>query len=82
MSDLEHRPLPEGYKKVKVPLVGQNGNSFAIMGRISQAIRRSGQSQDFIDAYIEESQAGDWDALLRVAMKWSDEPDDGDFEED
>jgi hypothetical protein len=60
------------YPDVRVPMVGQNGNAYAIMGRVSAALRDAGVPEKEIDAYIEESQAGDYDNLLRTAMRWVD----------
>lgn len=62
MSDIKH---PE----VTVELSGQDGNAFAIMGAVAQAMRRAGIDKSAIDAYREESMSGDYDNLLRVAMQ-------------
>ena len=58
------------YPKVKVELVGQDGNAFAIMGRVGGALKKAGVQKAEIDAYYAESTAGDYDHLLRTAMKW------------
>lgn len=58
------------YPKVKVELVGQDGNAFAIMGRVGGALKKAGVPKAEIDAYYAESTAGDYDHLLRTAMKW------------
>ena len=56
--------------KPTVKLTGEDGNAFAIMGTVSRALRKAGLPKERIDKYIEESTAGDYDNLLRVAMKW------------
>jgi hypothetical protein len=55
---------------VDVQLVGRDGNAFAIMGAVSKALRRAGATAEEIAKYREESTSGDYDNLLRVAMKW------------
>jgi len=60
------------YPKIKVELVGQDGNAFSIMGRVSKAMRRAGVEKDVIDQYTKESMSGDYDHLLQVAMSYVD----------
>ena len=56
------------FPQVKVAMVGEDGNAFAIMGRVTQAMRRAGISTDDITAYRNEAMGGDYDHLLRVTM--------------
>ena len=58
------------YPDVEVQLVGEDGNAFAIMGRVASALKRAGVSQEEIDEYYAESTAGDYDHLLQTAVKW------------
>jgi len=58
------------YPEVRVQLVGNDGNAFAIMGAVSSALRRAGVNREEIDQYKKESMSGDYDNLLRTAMKW------------
>ena len=58
------------YPDVEVTLTGQDGNAFAIMGSVTRALRRHGVSNEEINEYSEESMSGDYDNLLRTAMKW------------
>lgn len=58
------------YPEIEVQLVGEDGNAVAIMGRVSNAMRKAGVSQEEINAYLDESMAGDYDNLLRTAVKW------------
>jgi hypothetical protein len=58
------------YPEIEVSLVGQDGNAFAIMGEISKALREAGVSKDEINEYTSESMSGDYDNLLRTAMRW------------
>ena len=65
MSDIK-------YPKIKVALVGQDGNAFAIMGAVSKALRRGGVSTEEISEFTSESMSGDYNHLLQTAMKWVD----------
>jgi hypothetical protein len=58
------------YPEIEVQLVGEDGNAFAIMGRVANALKRAGVSQAEIDEYYAESTSGDYDNLLRTAVKW------------
>ena len=59
-------------EKPKVKLVGEDGNAFAIMGRVSKALKKAGADKEYIDQYMEESMSGDYDNLLCVAMSYVD----------
>lgn len=58
--------------KPRVRLVGRDGNAFAIMGRVKQALQKEGADQEYIDKFIEECVAGDYDNLLRTVMEYAD----------
>ncbi|HBG99559.1 MAG TPA: hypothetical protein DDY29_12840 [Rhodobacteraceae bacterium] len=55
---------------VVVTLTGQDGNSFAVLGRCREAARVAGLSEDEIAAFMDEAMAGDYDQLLQTAMRW------------
>lgn len=55
---------------VTVKLVGEDGNAFYILGAVSQALKRSGVSQDEIDQYVSDATQGDYDALLRTTLDY------------
>ena len=57
---------------VKVKLLGEDGNAFYILGKVSKALREAGYSEGFIGAYQQEAKAGDYDHLLMVAMQYVD----------
>ena len=57
------------FPDVIVELVGQDGNAFAILGRVAAAMRRAGLSKDVIDDYTEQATSGDYDNLLTVTMQ-------------
>jgi hypothetical protein len=58
------------YPNIHVQLTGEDGNAYAIMGAVAKALRNEGVPKAEIDKYHEESMAGDYDNLLRVAMAW------------
>lgn len=58
------------YPEIEVELVGHDGNAFAIMARVQRALERNGVPDDEVSKYLEESMSGDYDNLLRTAMKW------------
>lgn len=60
------------YPKIKVKLVGNDGNAFAIMGAVKNALRKNGVSKEEIDQYLAESMSGDYNNLLATACKWVD----------
>ena len=58
------------YPEVKVKLVGEDGNAFAIMARVIKGLKSAGVSAEEIAQYQQESMSGDYDNLLRTAMRW------------
>ena len=55
---------------ISVQLSGTDGNAFAIMATVKNALKKAGVEQLEIDEYIHESMSGDYDHLLQTAMKW------------
>ena len=60
------------YAHVTVRLVGEDGNAYFILGRVSKALRDAGVTKAEIDTFIAEATAGDYDALLQAVMRWVD----------
>lgn len=58
------------YPHVTVPLTGEDGNAFFIIGRTTRAMKRGGVSADEIKSFMEEATSGDYDHLLSTVMKW------------
>ncbi len=68
-------PLPQSNSPVprpQVKLVGQDGNAFAIIARVSEALRKAGAPAETISRYRQESMSGDYDNVLATAMKYCD----------
>ena len=57
--------------KPKVKLVGEDGNAFAILARVKQALIEKGLHEE-AKRYMEEATSGDYDHLLQVTMKFVD----------
>lgn len=55
---------------VTVPLTSIDGNAFSIMGAVSKAIKKAGATPEQVKEYMDDSMSGDYNHLLRVAMKW------------
>jgi hypothetical protein len=62
--------------KVKLGLVGLDGNAFSLMGAFKQAARRQGWNKTQIDTVINDCMSGDYNHLLGVLMGNTTSPDD------
>ena len=51
-------------------LEGVNGNVFSVIGFVSKALRRAGNSKEIIERYQREVSAGDYNLALRVSMAY------------
>lgn len=58
------------YPKIKCRLTNVNGNAFSIMGFVSRKLRKGKVPEEKIKEYVAESTTGDYNHLLRTAMKW------------
>jgi len=56
----------------EVELAGENGNAFAILDKVSKALRKAGTDKEYIDSYLHKVMDGDYDHLLRITMKYVD----------
>ena len=54
---------------VKVKLVGTDGNAFAILGKVSGALKKAGH-EDLATEFMDEAMSGDYNHLLCTAMKY------------
>jgi hypothetical protein len=76
----------ETQKKVRMELVGLDGNAFSIIGAFGANARRQGWTQQEINAVVKEATAGDYDHLLvtiasNVEQPEFDEDDEEEFED-
>jgi hypothetical protein len=58
------------YPEIQVQLTGKDGNAFAILGRVQQAMRRAGLSDAIVAEYVAEATSGDYDHVLQTTMRW------------
>ena len=58
-------------KKIKVKLLGKDGNAFFILGTVSRELKRAGKKAE-ADEYLKEAMSGDYDHLLATTMKYVD----------
>jgi hypothetical protein len=72
MAEADHNP--EGWQPVRFPdvtvqLSNEDGNVFAIIGRVSGALRRAGHPAE-ADAFAREAMAQpSYDAVLQLVMR-------------
>lgn len=67
------------YPNVYVPLIGEDGNAFAIIARARRAAQRAGVPGDEVAAFSTEATSGDYDHLLQTVMRWFDTLGDPDL---
>jgi hypothetical protein len=65
-------------KRPMAALVGEDGNAFAIIRRVTAALRRAGASRSFVESYQKESMSGDYNHLLATAVSYIEACDDED----
>jgi hypothetical protein len=61
-------------KKVKLQLVGLDGNAFSILGAFSGAARRQGWTKEEIDAVTKEAMSKDYTHLLSTIANHCKDP--------
>jgi len=57
---------------VHVTLVGEDGNAFSIIGRVSRALKRAGADREYVSKFQDEATSGDYDNVLQTAMKYAE----------
>jgi hypothetical protein len=60
------------YPNIRVTLSDQDRNVFSVLGHVKYALKLDGVSQQDIEAFVDEATKGDYDHLLRTAMRWVD----------
>jgi len=56
-------------EKPRVKLVGEDGNAFLIIGRVSSALKKAGMKEES-EKFIKEATSGDYNNVLISAMKY------------
>lgn len=54
---------------IKVVLVGESSNAFAILGKVKRALTE-GNRQDLVEPFMKDAMSGDYDHLLRTAQDY------------
>lgn len=62
-------------KRVKMTLVGLDGNAFVLLGSFKRAARRQGWSSEEIDMVINKCKEGNYDDLICTLMAHIEEPE-------
>lgn len=57
------------YPHIKVKLIGQDGNAFAILGAVRKALRENNVPKEEIDEFLAEAMGGNYDELLSLVVK-------------
>jgi len=58
------------YPNIKVKLIGTDGNAFAILGKVREAMRKAKLTPEQIKEFTDEAMSGDYNNLLATAMKY------------
>lgn len=58
------------YPNVYVKLVGEDGNAFSILARVSNALKKAGVSKEEISQFQKEAMSSDYNHLLNVVQDW------------
>lgn len=58
------------YSNIDVELVGCDGNAFAVMGKVTKALRSNKVPGEDIKEFQTECMSGDYNHLLQTCMKW------------
>lgn len=66
--------------KVKMTLVGLDGNAFNLMGQFRRNARRQGWKSEEIQQVLDKAMAGDYSHLLCTLMDNTEEPDQDESE--
>lgn len=59
------------FPEIQVPLVGEDGNAFMIIGRVARALRRAGEAKA-AEEFTEEAMKGDYDHVLQTVLRYVD----------
>jgi hypothetical protein len=58
------------YPEIEVQLSGNDGNAYAILGRVRRALIQHGVTKPEIDLFLEEARGGDYNQLIATCMSW------------
>jgi len=58
------------YPGIRVQLTGNDGNAFALIGKVRRALLRGGVGGRQISEFMAEATNGNYDNLLQTCMRW------------
>jgi len=58
------------YPHITVKLVGEDGNAFAVLGKVLTSLRRAGVSESERKQFQDEATRSDYDHLIQTVMQW------------
>jgi hypothetical protein len=69
------------FPHVRVRLVGEDGNAYAILGRVNRALAAAGVAATERKQFMDEATSGNYANLLATCVRWVDcSFDDDDFD--
>ncbi len=69
---LEMRAPKKPLTNVKVPLTGEDGNAFAIIGRVRTALRHAEYEPKLIEQFTRDAMSGNYDHLIQTVLEYVD----------
>lgn len=57
------------YPEINIPLVGEDGNAFSVLGRVMRVMKRKGMYAEW-EEFHTEATSGNYDHLLLTVMRW------------
>lgn len=57
---------------VPVQLSGEDGNAFAVIGRVHRVLREAGATPAEMKEFMDEALSGNYDHVLQTCMAWVD----------
>ena len=58
------------YPHIYVPLIGEDGNAFAIIGRVRRALRVANVPDAKVNQFTKQATSGNYDHLLATVTEW------------
>lgn len=58
------------HPEIEVQLTGEDGNAFAIIGKVCHALRRAHVPAEEVSEFTADATSGDYDHVLQTCMKW------------
>lgn len=60
------------FPEITVELSGHDGNAFAILGKVTRALKKGGATQAEVSEFFDEATSGGYDHLLATVMRTVD----------